>query len=75
MVSEDSKAKAAWQFKRNVSEVLKVYDMYGMGIFEQGVVEEVMELAVQLAKRFRGIDVPISHELAKSKLKTRHKGK
>ena len=71
-LSEDAKSKAAFQFKASVSEVLySNFDKYGLGVAIPGTVEVLMELAVLYAKRMRGVDVPISPELAKRKLATR----
>ena len=73
-LSEDAKAKAAFQFKASVSGVLYAnFDKYGLGVSIPGAVEVLMELAVLYAKRMRGLDVPISPELALAKLRTRTK--
>ena len=73
-IAEDQKSKAAFQFKAAVSDVLySNFDIYGLGVSIPGSVEVLMELAVLYAKRMRGIDVPINHEIAKAKLRTRGK--
>ena len=70
---EDAKSKAAFRFKAHLRTILQVFNIYGLGIFIDMVVELVMELAVQYAKVMRGIDVQIDHELAQKKLRSRSK--
>ena len=54
-ITEDAKAKAAFQFKSSVSEVLySNFDCYGLGVNIPGAVEVITELAVLLSKRDTG---------------------
>ena len=72
-MDDDKEQKAVTQFKIGMIGVLSPFDMYGLGIFIPGAIEEATELMLQTRKRLNGIDEPISLELAKRKLKTRRK--
>jgi hypothetical protein len=66
-MDDQDAAKALFQFRAAVHEVLGIYNLYGLGIHnERGQIDLVMEkLALQLHARLVGLDVPIgeSHEL------------
>ena len=67
-LDDESYAKARWQFKANVREVLKqVFDMYGQGVYIEGATEEVFKLAEDFSLRTRGQDKPISLEYIRRK--------
>ena len=59
-IDQASYDKAKGQLTRQIaSDVLSVFDMYGMGIYIAGAAEECVELAEQFAMRVRGKDIPI----------------
>ncbi len=75
-LSEDQKAKAAFQLRRAMRGLLEsVYTMHGYqdDKLTTGVVDHLVEISVQYAKVMRGIDVIIDHELAAKKLRQRRK--
>lgn len=53
--------KAVGLFKMAVGGVLKVFDMYGMGVYIGNAQEEIVKLAEDYGQRIRGdLDKPIS---------------
>lgn len=74
MITEEAKAKAAFQFKSGLRKILEsVYDMHGYQNNEltTQVIEQVTDLAVLFAKRMRGEDVPITNDLAEARSRRR----
>jgi len=58
---EDEWNKAKWQYTSNVRKLLKdVFDIYGLGVFIDGTVEEIWQLTEDWSMRIRGVDKPIS---------------
>ncbi len=69
-LSEESYAKARWQYKTNVRELLKqVFDQYGLGVFIDGTVDEIWQLTEDWGLRLRSIDKPISLDYVRRKKK------
>ena len=63
VLSDESYAIAIGQFKMAVGGVLKVFDMYGMGVYIRAAQEEIVRLAEDFGQRIRGdLDKPISLE-------------
>jgi len=54
--------KAVGMFRMAVGAVLKVFDMYGMGIYIGGAQTEIIKLAEDFGLAVRGEDKPISIE-------------
>ena len=74
LTDEEVKSKAAFQLKSQLrADLLDVFDIHGMGIFIEGIVELGMELAIQYRKRVNGIDQPIDRHIARAKLRSRSK--
>lgn len=51
--------KAKGQLRLQLNGVLKPFNMYGLGIFIPGAIDECVHLAEQFAMRIRGKDIPI----------------
>lgn len=51
---EDDFKKARGQLQLQIGEILSVFDMYGMGAYITGAVEELIEVAEDFSKRVRG---------------------
>jgi len=51
--------KARGQLRLQLTDVLSVFKMYGLGEYIPGAIEEIVELTEQFAMRVRGKDVPI----------------
>ena len=62
-------AKARSQFKMNVMAAMKVFDIYGQGVYIPVVAEIITRLAEQYGLRVRGVDIPISLDVVKDKIK------
>jgi hypothetical protein len=56
--------KAIFQFRSAVTEVLSIYDGYGLDVYnKEGHVTNIMlKLALQLHARIEGADVPIGQD-------------
>ena len=52
--------KAIGQWRLAVGEILSVFNMYGLDIYIPGAKEELEEVTIQLTKRLRNADVPIT---------------
>ena len=61
-LSDEQYKKAVGQFRLAVGEVLSVYNVYGMGAYTGGVIEEIVDLAEKFGMRVRKKDVAISLE-------------
>ena len=48
--------KAEGQLRLQVGEILSVFDMYGMGAYIVGAMEEIVEVSIDFSKRVRGED-------------------
>ena len=70
-VSDPQYAKAKFQFRAHVNEVLRVFDMYGMGIEIPGALEQIWRLTEDFSLRVRGVDKPIDINLIRGKLRWR----
>ena len=53
---DDKYKKAEGQLRLQVGEILSVFNMYGMGAFLGGAIEEIVEVAIDFSKRVRGED-------------------
>ena len=73
-LSEDQKAKAFGQFMLNLNPIFEPFMMYGLQDLVPGAKQEIGELGLLFAKRMRGRDVPIDHQTARSKARSRKKG-
>jgi hypothetical protein len=64
MITTGDYGKALFQFRAAVTEVLDIYNIYGLGVHnEQGNITDVMEkLALQLHARIQGVDIPIGQQ-------------
>lgn len=63
VLSDESYATAIGQFRMAVGGVLRVFDMYGMGVYIGNAQEEIVRLAEDFGQRVRGnLDKPISLE-------------
>jgi len=61
VLSDESYEKAVGQFRMAVGGVLRVFDMYGMGVYIGAAQEEIVRLAEDFGQRIRGdLDKPIS---------------
>lgn len=59
-LDEQSFAKAKGQLRLQVGEILSVFNMYGMGDYVPGAIEEILEVADDYSKRLRGeVNQPI----------------
>ena len=58
-LSETEYKKACGQLRGQLRGVLKVFDMYGLGDYIPGTINECVELAIQFSQRMRGKDIPI----------------
>ena len=59
-LSDDDWNKLVGQFRTSVGETLSIFNMYGMGEFVGGAVEEIVELFVDGTQKVRGKDKPYS---------------
>jgi len=63
VLSDESYDKAVGEFRFNVNKVLRVFNMYGMGVHVESAQEEIVKLAEDFGQRIRGdLDKPISVE-------------
>ncbi len=53
-LSEPDYLKAKGQLRLQVGEILSVFNMYGMGDYIPGAIEEILEVADDYSKRLRG---------------------
>ena len=68
VLSDESYAAAIGQFRMAVGGVLKVFDMYGMGVYIGNAQEELVRLAEDFGQRIRGdLDKPISLDYVRRK--------
>lgn len=58
-IPEEEYKKAKGQLRLQLSGVFEPFNLYGMGIYIPGAIDEVIELVEQFGKRIRGKDVPI----------------
>ncbi len=72
-MTEEQTHKAVQQFKLQLNGVLKVFDMYGLGLDIPRVKEIITELALQLHKRLNGVDHPIDLNHAELRYSQRRK--
>ena len=69
-VSDDEWNKAKWQYTSNVRKLLKdVFDIYGLGVFIDGAVDEIWQLTEDWSMRIRGVDKPINLDYIRRKRK------
>jgi len=66
---EDKWNKAIGQFRLQVAETLSVFNMYGMGEYIPGAVDEISDLAITLTQKVRGKDKPYQKEKKNPRLK------
>ena len=59
-LSDDDWNKLVGQFRMQVGETLSIFNMYGMGDWVGGAVEEIVELFVDGTQKVRGMDKPYS---------------
>jgi len=71
MISEEAKTKAVGQFKLQLTGVMDVFDMYGMGHEIPYAKEIITELALQLHRRLMGEDHPIDFNHAEKRYERR----
>lgn len=62
VLSDESYAKAVGLFRMQVGQILKPFDMYGLGVFIGGAMEEITKLAEDFGLVVRGVDKPLSLE-------------
>ena len=62
LTQEQEANKAIFQLNSAMSEALELYDVYGMGIYKEQVVAEMVKLALQFHARLTGFDVEISKD-------------
>lgn len=59
-LAENDFLKAKGQLRLQVGEILSVFNMYGMGDYIPGAIEEILEVADDYSKRLRGeVNQPI----------------
>ena len=59
-LDDQSFQKAKGQLRLQVGEILSVFNMYGMGDYVSGAIEEILEVADDYSKRLRGeVNQPI----------------
>ncbi len=59
-LAENDFLKAKGQLRLQVGEILSVFNMYGMGDYVSGAIEEILEVADDYSKRLRGeVNQPI----------------
>jgi len=51
--------KAVGTLRLRLNDVFQAFNIYGLHIFINGAIDEVMELAEQFGQRVRGEDIPI----------------
>ena len=69
-LSEDEYKKAKWQLRAQLhgdEGVFKPFRMYGLNVFVDGAIEEIIKLAEDFSLRCRGVDHPISLEMIRNK--------
>lgn len=58
-ISQKEYDKAKGQLRLQLNGVFQAFNIYGLQIFINGAIDEVMELAEQFGQRVRGDDIPI----------------
>ena len=58
-ISQGEYDKAKGQLRLQLNGVFQAFNLYGLHIFINGAIDEVMELAEQFGQRVRGKDIPI----------------
>ena len=59
-LAQEAFDKAKGQLRLQVGEILSVFNMYGMGDYVSGAIEEILEVADDYSKRLRGeVNQPI----------------
>ena len=71
MISEEAKHKAVQEFKEEVSSLLELYNVEGLGAHIPITTEIITELSLQLHKRLQGGDHPIDVERAERRYEQR----
>jgi len=58
-ISQTDYDKAKGQLRLQLNGVFQAFNLYGLHIFINGAIDEIMELAEQFGRRVRGDDIPI----------------
>jgi len=67
-IDDDDYNKARWQYMSSVRKLLKdQFDIYGLGVFIDGSVDEIWKLTEDWGMRIRGLDKPISIDYIRRK--------
>ena len=64
-IPEDTYKKLRFQAKGQMLEALKVFDMYGLGLYIPDAVENLMTVAELFCENVRGDEKPITVEMVK----------
>ena len=64
LMTDEEYSKALFQYRGAVTQVLSLYNLYGLGVYnERGAITGILEkLAIQLHHRLSGFDVPIGND-------------
>ena len=58
-ISDDDYRKAVGTLRLRLNDVFQAFNIYGLHIFINGAIDEVVELAEQFGQRVRGKSIPI----------------